>query len=112
MSQGIPEVLKKNLQFIDSSREMLDPCENATKRVTKSNSTMSEECDERSLSPNATASCSQMSSEHGEQHSLDALGNSNEETSTEIGSDRGDNRKMKALAFQLKRSYTENFKYK
>ena len=53
-----------------------------------------------------------MSSVHSEQHELDVLGNSNEETSTEIGSDRGDNRKMKVLAFQLKRSYVENPKYK
>ena len=33
ISQGIPEVQEKNLQFIDSSSEMSDPCENATKRV-------------------------------------------------------------------------------
>ena len=50
--------------------------------------------------------------QHGEQHELDASGDSDEETSAEIGSDRGDNRKMKVLAFQLKRSYIENPKYK
>ena len=71
------------------------------KRVRRSNSTMSEGSDRRSPSPNATASCSQTSSE---QHELDALGDSDEETSTGIGSDRGDDRKMKVLAFQLKRS--------
>ena len=53
-----------------------------------------------------------MPSEHGEQNELDALGNSDEETFISIGSDRGDNRKMKVLAFQLKRSYIENPKYK
>ena len=73
---------------------------------------MSEGAEGRSPSPNATVSCSQMPCEHGEQHELDALGDSDEETSTEIGSDRGDNRKMKVFAFQLKRSYIENPKYK
>ena len=73
---------------------------------------MSEGSDGRSPSPNATVSCSQMSSEPSEQHELDALGNSDKETCTEIGSDRGDERKMKVLAFKLKRSYVENPKYK
>ena len=82
------------MQFIDSSSEMSDPCENATKRVRRSNSTMSEGSDGRSPSPNVTMSWSQMSSPHGEQHELDAFGNSNEETSAEIESDRGDNRKI------------------
>ena len=91
---------------------MSDPCENATKRVRRSNSTMSEGSDGRSLSPNATMLCSQMSSQHNEQHELDTLGDSGKETSTEIGSDRGDNRKMEVLAFQLKRSHVENPKYK
>ena len=108
----MPEVQEKNLQFIDSSSEMSEHCENATKRVRRSNSTMSEESEGRSPSPNATASCSQMPTEHGEHNELDALGNSDEETSVAIGSDRGDNRKMKVLAFQLKRSYIENPKYK
>ena len=106
---GIPEVQEKNLQFIESSSEMSDPSENATKRVRRSNSTMSEGSDGRSPSPNAMA---QMSSEHGEHNELDALGDSDEETSTANGSDRGDNRKMKVLAFQLKRSYIESPKYK
>ena len=65
---------------------------------------MSEGSEGRSPSPNATALCSQMPNEHGEQHELDALGNSDKETSAAIGSDRGDNR--------LKRSYIENPKYK
>ena len=63
--QGIPEVQEKNLQFIDNSSEMSDLCENVTKKVRRSNSTMSEGSDRRSPSPNATMSCSQMSSEHG-----------------------------------------------
>ena len=112
ITQGIPEVKEKNLQFIDSSSEMSDLCENTTKRVRTLNSTMSEGSDGRSPSPNATVSCSQMSSKHDKQHELDALGDSDEETSAEIGSDRGANRKMKVLAFQLKRFYIENPKYK
>ena len=76
---------------------MSEHCEIATKRVRRLNLTMSEGSDGRSLSLNATASCSQMFSEHSEQHELDGLGESNQETSTEI-----------VLAFQLKRSYIEN----
>ena len=90
---------------------MSEHCENATKRV-RSNSTMSEGSKGRSQSPNATMLCSQMPTEHGEHNELDALGDSDKETSIAIGSDRGDNRKMKVLAFQLKRSYIENPKYK
>ena len=108
ITQSIPEVQKKNLQFIDSSSEMSAMCENATKRVRRSNSTMSEWSEGRSPSPNATMLCSQMPTEHGEHNEPDVLGNSDEETSVAIGSDRGDNRKMKVLAFQLKRSYIEN----
>ena len=112
INQGIPKVQEKNLQFIDSSSEMSEDCENATKRVRRSNSTMSEGSEGRSQSPNATTSCSQMPTEHGEHNELDALGDSDEETSIAIGSDRGDNRKMKILVFQLKRSLIENPKYK
>ena len=112
ITQGIPEVQEKNLQFIDRSSEMSDLCENATKSVRRSNSTMSEGSEGRSPSPNATISCSKIPTKHGEHNELDALGDSDEETSIAIGSDRGDNRKMKVLAFQLKRSYIENPKYK
>ena len=108
----MPEVQEKNLQLIDSSSEMSEDCENATKKVRGSNSTMSEGSERRSQYLNATTSCSQMTTEHGEHNELDALGNSNEETSVAIGSDRGDKRKMKVLAFQLKRSLIENPKYK
>ena len=94
INQGISEVQEKNLQFIDSSSEMSEDCENSTKRVRRSNSTISEWSEVRSQSPNATMSCSQMPTEHGEHNKLDALGNSGEETSVAIGSDRGDNRKM------------------
>ena len=73
---------------------------------------MSEGSEGRSQSPDATVSRSQMPTEHGEHDELDALGDNDEETSVAIGSDRGDNRKMKVLAFQLKRSYIENPKYK
>ena len=96
ITQGIPEVQEKNLQLIDSSSEMSDPCENATKRVRRSNSTMSEGSEGSSLSPRSR---SQMPTEHGEHNELDALGDSDEETSVAIGSDRGDNRKIKVLAF-------------
>ena len=85
ITQGIPEVKEKNLQFVDSSSEMSDLCENATKRVRRSNSTMSEGSEGRSPSPNATVSCSQMPTEYGEHNELDALSNSDKETSIAIG---------------------------
>ena len=57
---GIPEVGEKNLQLVDSSSEMSDQCENATKRVRRSNSTMSEGSDRRASSPSGTTLCSHM----------------------------------------------------
>ena len=39
---------------------------------------MSEESEGRSPSPNATSSCSQMPTEHGEHNEPDALGNNDE----------------------------------
>ena len=63
---------------------------------------MSEGFEGRLPSPNATVSCSQMPTEHGEHNEFDALDDSDEETSIAIGSDRGGNRKMKVLPSSCK----------
>ena len=101
VSEGVPEVQEKNMQYIAAGTKEDVPHDDVKR---PRHSTGSPSPDEMSSSP------SEGSPSTSDENNF--MGDSDEETSTSEGVDTGDNRKMKVLSFQLKRSYIENPRYK